>query len=1098
MTIFELISIEIKAHAPMLKPLHFFIATLVLIAAKIPAQQAYYPDNLQQADFVHGCVIFKLKEAYLPKLENSENAEKFRKDLNVSGIEGISKSFPHVQKPSHNYNWAGRKNADIRGIGTLNYTGNLPLKRVLFDLVKTGYFEWVQPRIIQRPMFTPNDPQIAQQYHHALIKTFEAFDIEQGDTNVYIGITDAGIQFEHQDLGNVRYNYADPVNGLDDDNNGYVDDFRGWNTASNTNNPTATLSPHGMFTTGMSSATVNNGIGVAGNAYRCKFVPVRIDDANGFTYGYEGIVYLAELGCKFINASWGGTFSDPFGEEIVRYATVNKEALIVAAAGNSGLNEKYFPASYEGVFSVAATGSADIAWSGSTFGPSVDICAPGELVRSCWPFNGYDVSSGTSFSAPLITGAAALVKSHFPAYSALQVAERLRITADTSIYTLPGNATVNQLLGSGRLNMLRALTDPQRPSIHYVNTEFTNNAGDSFLASGDTISLIGSFLNYLAPAQNLSVSISSENAFIELLENAYQAGSIASLDSHSQQTPFTFRILPNAPYNLDVVFKLRYTDVVSGYFANEYIELRVNKDYMDLTLNNLKTTITSRGSIGYNADYATDGIGIAYQNGTSQIYSAGFILGSSGEVADNVYASTLPGYDNDFTRAVAVNKSNDASGEQHIRSAFSTDSAGFQQILIHQKASAKPNENYVKLTYTIVNQGNSATTSMSGGIFADWDITNNGQNRCTYDAANKMIYAFDESNPNVYFGIKLLNNQPANPYCFNNNGSGGSINLYDGFTDAEKFAALSGALTRNASTTGEISALLGATVGVIQPGDSAQISFAILGANSLIALQESAWDAQLSFNMNNLQLDLTSIDETCNGELGSIVVSAAIPGFAQIQLLDTNETALSPPVLLSGVYNSESLPPGNYLLEVSFDDGTYTQVPFEIENADPVSILSLELSAEIVVLPDATVDFFANVNGTGVVTWNFGDGTEAQGNPVSHTFTAEGLYEISCTLSNSTCSASYGGFVEVGNAVGNDHNSIIALQLYPNPATNFIALPSLSSTILNGKIYNMAGELVFAFSELGAINIENLANGVYFLNIDFNNSTQFYKFVIAK
>lgn len=1082
----------------MVKALRFIVSVLILFATNTSAQQVFYPETLHKSDFVQGAIIFKLKDAYLAKLGDGLNTEKFKLELNLEGIEGICQSFPKVQKPQNTFDRAGRKYADLRGIGTMQYTGNKPLKQVLFELAKSGYFEWVQPRFVQRPMFTPNDPQIAQQYHHALIKTFEAFDIEQGDTNVYIGITDAGIQFEHQDLGNVRYNYADPVNGLDDDNNGYIDDFRGWNTASNTNNPTATLSPHGMFTTGMSSATVNNGIGVAGNAYRCKFVPVRIDDANGFTFGYEGIVYLAELGCKFINASWGGTFSDPFGEEIVRYATINKEALIVAAAGNSGINEKYYPASYEGVFSVAATGSTDLAWSGSTFGPRVDICAPGELVRSCWPFNGYDVSSGTSFSAPLVTGAAALVKSHFPAYSALQVAERLRITADTSIYAQPGNSAVNQLLGSGRLNMLRALTDPERPSIHFINPEFVNNSQDAFLVSGDTVSLTGSFYNYLAPTQNLAVSISSDNAFIEILDNTYFAGSIASLDAHLQQTPFTFRISPNAPYNLDVVLKLRYSDAASGYFANEYVEVRLNKDYMDLTLNNLKTTITSRGSIGYNADYATDGIGIAYQNGSSQIYSAGFLLGSSGKVADNVYASTLPGYDDDFTREVAVSKSNDADGSQHIRSAYLTDSVGSQQILIHQKASAQPNENYVEMTYTLVNQGTSATTSMSAGIFADWDITNNGQNRCIYDTTYKMIYAFDESNPTVYFGVKLLNNQTANPYCFNNNGAGGSISLYDGFTDAEKFAALSGSLTRNASTTGEISALLGATVGVIQPGDSVQISFAILGANSLIALQESAWDAQLNFNLNNLQLSLTSVDESCSGGLGSMSVSSAIPGFAQIQLLDTNEIALSPPVLLAGNYNSEPLNPGNYLLEVSFDDGTYTQVPFEIQNADPVSILSIDLSSELVVLPNAMVDFFANVNGAGVVTWNFGDGSEAQGNPVTHTFTAEGLYEISCTLSNSTCSASYSGFVEVGNAVGNEHNSIIALQLYPNPATNFIALPSLPSTILNGKIYNMAGELVFAFSEEGAINIENLANGIYFLNVDFNNSTQYYKFVIAR
>jgi subtilisin family serine protease len=151
-----------------------------------------------------------------------------------------------------------------------------------------------------------------------------------------------------------------------------------------------------------------------------------------------------------VNASWGSTFANPVSEEAIRYATVNEGMLIIAAAGNSGINEKYYPASYENVFSVGATGASDLKWSSSTFSPAVDIVAPGELVRSCWPFNGYDISSGTSFSAPLVAGTAALVKSHFPNYNSEQIAERIRVTADTSIYSLAGNANWVGMMGSGR------------------------------------------------------------------------------------------------------------------------------------------------------------------------------------------------------------------------------------------------------------------------------------------------------------------------------------------------------------------------------------------------------------------------------------------------------------------------------------------------------------------------------------------------------------------------------------------------------------------------------------------------------------------------
>ena len=254
----------------------------------------------------------------------------------------------------------------------------------------------------------------------------------------------------------------------------------------------------------------------------------------------------------------------------------------------------------------------------------------------------------------------------------------------------------------------------------------------------------------------------------------------------------------------------------------------------------------------------------------------------------------------------------------------------------------------------------------------------------------------------------------------------------------------------------------------------------------------------MNFNMNSLQLNLTTNNETCNGNPGSFSVSSAIPGFAQIQVLDTNEIALSPPVLLAGNYNSEQLNPGNYLLEVSFDDGTYDQVPFEIQNADPVSILSIDLSSELVVLPNATVDFLANLSGNGSVSWTFGDGTEATGNPVTHTYTAEGLYEILCTLSNSTCSASYTAFVEVGNAVGIQNESIGAIDLFPNPASHFITLQPYNDKLLKGEIRNMAGKLIDTFTDGNHINIQDLANGIYFLTIDSGNSSQNYRFVVAR
>jgi hypothetical protein len=103
-----------------------------------------------------------------------------------------------------------------------------------------------------------------------------------------------------------------------------------------------------------------------------------------------------------------------------------------------------------------------------------------------------------------------------------------------------------------------------------------------------------------------------------------------------------------------------------------------------------------------------------------------------------------------------------------------------------------------------------------------------------------------------------------------------------------------------------------------------------------------------------------------------------------------------------------------------------------------------------------------------------------------------------CTLSNSTCSDSYTAFVEVGNAVGIQNESIGAIDVFPNPASHFITLQPYNNKLLKGEIRNMAGKLIDTFTDGNHINIQGLANGIYFLSIDSGNSIQNYRFVVAR
>jgi hypothetical protein len=1075
-----------------------FILSLFLFQS-VQSQQYVIPQGLKTDQYVSKTLLFKLREANRSMAQTNQiNANHFNVVLNQLGNTTLKKNFPSAKQPSKKINESGEALADLTLIYELHYTADLSIYTAASLLQKTGLFEYIQPRFISKPMAVPNDPLVAQQYHHALIKSFEAWDVEQGDTSVFIGITDAGIQFEHEDLGNVAYNYADPINGIDDDGNGYIDDFRGWNTANNTNDPTATLSPHGMFTTGMSNATANNNLGLTGNANKCRFVPIRIDDVNGFSYGYEGIVYAAARGCQIVNASWGSTFANPVSEEAIRYATVNEGMLIIAAAGNSGINEKYYPASYDNVFSVGATGATDLKWSSSTFSPAVDIVAPGELVRSCWPFNGYEISSGTSFSAPLVAGAAALVKSHFPNYTSAQIAERIRVTADTSIYSLAGNSAWVGMMGSGRLNMLRALTDPEKPSVHFTQIQSADLSGDSTLQPGETILITGIYKNFLAPTQNLNAVISCSSPYVTLVNSTNNLGIISTLSSISNASqPFIIQVNSDVPYNHNILIRIDYSDV--GYTAFEYIELRLNPDYLNIDINRLHTTITSRGSIGYNNNYATTGLGVTFENSSSLIYASGFMLGSSAlKTADNVYAASIPGYDNDFVREQGAQYTVNNAIEQRIRSQFYTDSASNNRIQVIQTSSAlaaSSDDAAVVNRYVIKNTGATNVNALSGGIFTDWDIQNAANNGAAWDATRKLSYAFAPGG--IYAGIKLLDGPAAHSYCFNSNGASGSINLIDGFSNAEKFATLSGSQVRNNAALGDVANLIGTGAFNLATGDSITLSFVILAANDLAALQAAADRAQSLYNFNSLNASIEIQDATCSNIVGNVSISSATSYGTSASIINQQGTTIASSSDLSN-FTLDNLTPGNYQIRFNFsDNSTYSQ-NFQISNLIPVS-LTINASAEFLAFPNTIVDFTANAEGGTSYFWDFNDDspTTEEQNP-THNFYVEGNYTVSCVSSNGLCKDTATINIIIGAPLGiNDKDESIIIS--PNPSNDIVKINS-PETIDYMRVFDMEGREIMnqidIFSDKAQFNVSSWKSGIYILELSTNKLIQRKKFVV--
>lgn len=384
--------------------------------------------------------------------------------------------------------------ADIDLIYDLQVDPSRPLSEVLAELRAHQGVTYAEPREILYPLLTPNDDLMNPhaggvpvfQWNLQRIQAEQAWDLSQGDTNVVIAVVDDGMQWWHYDLlPNIFSNRADPVDGIDNDGNGFVDDFRGWDfIGRNRLNPTGDNDPqsadtmpwrsgslfwHGTVTTSFAAAATDNLLGGASTGWKCRFLPIKVapDTARADSFAlaplyapYEGVVYAADMGADIINCSWGGTTFSLVARDVITYAT-SKGALVVAAAGNSNSIVPFYPASYPEVLSVAATLSTDQKVSSSSFGPTVDVAAPGggpSVLPLPWGdyTRGGPIGFATSWSAPQAAALAALLKAHEPSLTPAQLHARIVATADNID---PMNPGFEGQFGGGRINAYRALAN---------------------------------------------------------------------------------------------------------------------------------------------------------------------------------------------------------------------------------------------------------------------------------------------------------------------------------------------------------------------------------------------------------------------------------------------------------------------------------------------------------------------------------------------------------------------------------------------------------------------------------------------------------------
>jgi subtilisin family serine protease len=288
-----------------------------------------------------------------------------------------------------------------------------------------------QSNLVNNAAVIPNDPFYAQQQNITLTNVNRAWEVTKGDT-VTIGVLDTGVDWEHPDLqGNIWVNYRE-LNGrpgVDDDNNGYVDDIRGWDWINNDNNPTDDNS-HGTHVAGIIAARGDNGIGVTGVNWYGKIMSLKVMQSTGRGDAVtiaRGVEYAAAMGAKILNLSLGGYFESLALRSALEKAYAN--CFIVAAAGNDGkcigpgaLCMPLYPAATSFVMGVqdkAPYSNFDQDGPFSSKYPNLlnyDIYAPGSNILSTTPNGSYKSFTGTSMSTPLAAGIASLYISNTPNY----------------------------------------------------------------------------------------------------------------------------------------------------------------------------------------------------------------------------------------------------------------------------------------------------------------------------------------------------------------------------------------------------------------------------------------------------------------------------------------------------------------------------------------------------------------------------------------------------------------------------------------------------------------------------------------------------------
>lgn len=394
--------------------------------------------------------------------------------------------------------------------------------------------------------FNPDDMQMPRQWHLEAIDAPGAWAIFRGDEDVQVAIIDGGVTYTHPDLeANIWVNPWEDLNGngiieawewdgLDNEGNGYVDDFWGWDwidldssmvwpgeDPGPPDNDPSDFGGHGTHCAGDACAATNNGIGVASPGFNSQIMCLRAGflSSSGFglidTYAAMYAVYYAiNMGAEVISMSFGGSTPSPYLRNALETAS-DSGLVLLAAAGNDASSQIQYPAGYDFVMAIAATAPGDYLADFTNFGDWITVCAPGEAIYSTI-VEGYSNMSGTSMATPVTAGVAAMVKALKPDWNCMEVGNWIAETADNID---PQNPGFIGLMGGGRVNAAKAV------DLFVTIDSLWTDSGDRLYFNLEG-ALFVQYHKFSGDAFNVTLEVSSDNPRVSISQATHYIGDI--------------------------------------------------------------------------------------------------------------------------------------------------------------------------------------------------------------------------------------------------------------------------------------------------------------------------------------------------------------------------------------------------------------------------------------------------------------------------------------------------------------------------------------------------------------------------------------------